>query len=229
MPELFLDADVGALDADQQPPGRPADRRGFDRAAGELRGQPVAVACVALDHEGAAPGRERMRPQNHLGDQPERPEGPGEELGEFVAGDVLDHVAAGVGDPAVGQDDRDAENEVAQRPVAMLPGPGVRGGEQAADGGARADPGGVVRDPLTVPGQPGLQGAQRSAGPHRDGHVGRVVGQHPGQLGGVDHRVDGGGLSAPVRRGAGAADQDPASVADRVGRLRDVARTTDAG
>jgi hypothetical protein len=74
-----------------------------------------------------------VQPHGDAADQPERAERAGEQLAEVVAGDVLDHLAAGARDRAVGQDDRDADHEVAHAAVAVAQRPRVVGGDDAAD------------------------------------------------------------------------------------------------
>ncbi len=78
----------------------------------------------------------------HVGDDAQSAQGAREELGEVVAGDVLDDLAAGLGDRPVGQDDGDADDQVAHGPVAVAARPvGVRG-DHTPDRGARLRSGG---------------------------------------------------------------------------------------
>ena len=100
---LRVDARRGALEAHGQPPGRPsADRRPVDRGRLQRRGQqrsgPAAAACRPIrgTEHGRAGLRQRVQPQHHLGDQPERAQRAVQQLGQVVAGDVLDDVAAGI-------------------------------------------------------------------------------------------------------------------------------------
>ena len=63
--------------------------------------------------------RQRMQPERRLGDQPQRPERPGEQLPDVVAGHVLDDLPAGVRHPAVGAHHGDPDQQVARRAVAQ--------------------------------------------------------------------------------------------------------------
>ena len=74
--------------------------------------------------------------ERRLGDDPERPLRPDEQVGQRVAGDVLDVLAAGPDDSPIGQDDLQPEHRVARLAVLDATQPaGVRA-EVAAD---RAD------------------------------------------------------------------------------------------
>ena len=66
------------------------------------RGRVVAAAPRAV----AVARRQRVQAHGHLADRAERAVGAGEELGQVVAGHVLDHLAARSRDGAVGQRDR---------------------------------------------------------------------------------------------------------------------------
>ncbi len=57
-----------------------------------------------------------MQTEGDLCDDAECAEGAGEELGEIVAGDVLDDLAAAASDGAIGENDGHAEDEVAKEP-----------------------------------------------------------------------------------------------------------------
>ena len=70
---------------------------------------------------------------------PERAQGAHVELGDVVAGDVLDHPPAALDDRAVGPDHGHAQEEVAHRPVPRPVGSGRAGGDQASDGRMLAD------------------------------------------------------------------------------------------
>ena len=61
-------------------------------------------------------------------------------LAEVVAGDVLDHLAARLGHRAVGQHDRDADDEVAHAAVAVAQRAGVGGRHDPADRSRRSAP-----------------------------------------------------------------------------------------
>jgi hypothetical protein len=68
-----------------------------------------------------------MQPEVALGDDAERAQRAGEELGEVVACDVLDHLAAGLGYSPIREDYSYADDDVPDRPVAVAARPrGVR-------------------------------------------------------------------------------------------------------
>ena len=67
-----------------------------------------------------------MQAEGDFRDDAECAEGAGEELGEIVAGDVLDDLAAASRDGAVGEDDGHAEDEIAERAVAAAEGAASR-------------------------------------------------------------------------------------------------------
>ena len=126
-------------DAHQQRPvrGRPAQfhgRRGQRRVRG--RGDGVASgrhsgSAELRGHERPRRGQ-RVQPERHLGDQPERPRRSGVELAEVVAGDVLDDLPARSRHGAVRQHDRDPDQQVTRRPVAQPPRAGEPGRHHAA-------------------------------------------------------------------------------------------------
>src|SRR5205823_3925572 len=86
-----------------------------------------------LDHERPRRFRHPMQPQRHAGDEPEPPARAADELAEVVAGDVLDHLAAGVGDRAVREDDGYPEHEIAWRAEAVAERTREAGGEAGAE------------------------------------------------------------------------------------------------
>ena len=94
------------------------------RHGGRGAREPLRVLARADRGRGAA--RPRVQTQRDLRDEPERPVGAGEELGEVVAGDVLDDRAARARDAAVAQRELHADDEVARREVAVAQRPGVR-------------------------------------------------------------------------------------------------------
>ena len=112
---------------------------------------------------------------------PSEPCAPGVELAEVVAGDVLDDLAAGVGDRAVGQHDGDADEQVADGAVAQ---PARAGGvrrQHAAErrarlgrvegeplpGAGRAAPAGRRAGPRPRPRRPGRRACAPRPGPGR--------------------------------------------------------------
>ena len=82
-------------------PPRPASRRRLS-----------ASATVAPTHRRG--GRHGVQAEDGLDDDGEGAEGADDQLAEVVAGDVLDHPAAGLGDDAVGADHGDADQQVAR-------------------------------------------------------------------------------------------------------------------
>ena len=103
-------------------------RASWIAACASTSGSSVAPTAVALP-TGLGCSRTVTR---H--DQPERPVGAGEQLGEVVARDVLDHLAAGLGERAVRERERDADDQVAHAAVAVAQRAGVAGRDHAADG-----------------------------------------------------------------------------------------------
>ena len=95
-----------------------------------------------------------------------------DELAEVVAGDVLDDLAAGVDDRAVGEHERDAEHEVAGRaePVAQ------RAREILREAGAdRRVARRIEREALAGRGERGREGREADARLDRAGEVARLV------------------------------------------------------
>ncbi len=118
-----------------------------------------------------------MQSHHDFDDEAERPERPGEELGQVVAGHVLDHLAAGSGDRSVGQGHGDAEDQVTRRSVAVAQRAGVARGDHAADGGSItfADSGGIEGDHLVGAGQRLLGPGEGQAGLEHRGEIALVV------------------------------------------------------
>ena len=151
-----------------------------------------------------------MQPHAHREDQPERAERAGEQLAEVVAGDVLDHLAARLGERAVAERDRDPENQIARLAVAMAQRTAVGGREHAADRRAIGSVGRqrrVEREHLAGCRQLPLRPRERHAGLEDRRQVAGVVLERRVQAAGVQlerGRVAG---HAPVALG-GAAD-DP--------------------
>ena len=99
---------------------------------------------------GDRPLGERVQADRQLHDHAERSERAGEQLGQVVAGHVLDHLPAGARDGAVGERDGHADHEVAGGAVARAQRAGVRGCHDAADRGCLSGPERrVERKPLT--------------------------------------------------------------------------------
>ena len=184
-------------------------------------------------HRDPAAGlRERVQPERHLDDHAERSVRTGEQLAQVVPGDVLDHLAAGLGHDTVGPDHGRADDEVANRSVQQPGRPGRRRRDQTSDGAAARR---VDGEPLAGRGEPGLEVVE----PHtrlrdRDEVTGGVLDQ-PVQPGQVEHDVAPIGCRAPLQPGPGSPrhdrqaavgrqPQDRRHLVDR-GRRGDPART----
>src|SRR3954468_21730838 len=88
-----------------------------------------------------------MEAEGRRGDEPERAERAAGDLGQIEAGDVLHHLAAALGDGAVGADDRDADDQVAHGSIAGAARAEVPGRDDAyAPGPLRRGPGGGGAD-----------------------------------------------------------------------------------
>jgi hypothetical protein len=102
-----------------------------------------------------------------------------EELGQIVAGDVLDDLAAAAYDRAVAGDRGHPDEQIARGAVEMPAGTGRVGGDHAADGGAvrlRR----VQRQPLAARPQRGLQRGDRDPGLCGDRQIPGLVLEQPG-------------------------------------------------
>ena len=117
-------------------------------------------SVVGLDCEGARGFRERVQAEARAGDQREPSLRAADEACEVVARDVLHHLAAGVGDRAVGEHERDAEDEIAGRPEAVSQRPGEVPCEQRPDGRVA---GRIEREALAVLAEGFLQGGEPHA------------------------------------------------------------------
>ena len=126
--------------------------------------------------------RHRMQAERRLGNQPQCPERPGEQLPDVVAGHVLDDLPAGMGHPAVGAHDGDPDQQVARRTVAQPQRAGRAGGDYPADRRRRRA---VQREPLSLFGEYLAELPQGDArlGPHYQ-VTGRVLEDavHPGHV-----------------------------------------------
>ena len=203
LPGPLGDPGLGALQQDRDLQRSPSGAVDLDRGGNELRGadrgsEPGRLGRV-LDPAGH-PGRgsgQRVQPESGLHDESQGAEGPGDELAEVVARDVLHHAPAGMRDASVGPHDGDADQQVAQGAVREPPRPADAGRDRAAHGpGQPLGPGrGVDGKLLRGAGERLLQVAQRRPGADHDHQVpGRVV-HHAAQATGLDEHV------APGRRG----------------------------
>ena len=102
------------------------------------------------DCKGLGVLRQRVEAEGGLGNDGQGTEAASDEFAEIVTCDVFDDLASRAGDGAVGKDEGHADDEVAEAAVAVAEGPGVVGGEDAADSGAFG-PEGIERYELAVP------------------------------------------------------------------------------
>ena len=117
---------------------------------------------VHLHEDGPGGLPDRVQPEVGLGDDAEGPQGAGEQLGEVVAGHVLDDLAAGLRHRAVGEHHFDADDQISHRTVPETPRTrGVRR-HDAPDGCALFR--GVYAQHLVRPGEALLQVLQLQAG-----------------------------------------------------------------
>ena len=144
------------------------------RERGRRLGQPQRVAGGG-DGRRVGPGQ-RVQAHGHGRDQPERPVGAREQLRDVVPRDVLDHLAARLGDGAVAEDHGHADHEVAYAAVAVAQRAGVGRGDHAADGRAvgRAERR-VEREHLALGGEQRLRVGQPHARAEHRGEVADVV------------------------------------------------------
>ncbi len=91
------------------------------------------VERIEEREEGASGRRRGPKTERRLGDDPERPLASDEQLGEAVAGDILDVSAAGPDDAPVGHHDLQAEHGIARLAVLDAAQPAGIGAEVAAD------------------------------------------------------------------------------------------------
>ncbi len=141
-----------------------------------------------------------------------------EELGQVVAGDVLDDLPAGAGDGPVRKHHGDADDEVSQRPVTVAQRAGVAGGEGAAEWLRRSghSPGrgrGTVRRSA----EPGLQLGDRHAGAGDDGEVACLVNERRPERRRVEQELRRAAPVCPRRRSAAAIALDGGACSCRLG------------
>ena len=153
----------------EHPALAPGERRGqeFEGGRGELRrpdlvGGRKQLFGGPLEHQRLVRPRQRPQAQVHQHDHAERPERPGLESRQVVAGDVLHHAAAALDDAPVAGDERDAEQVVAHR---AEPGAQRTGGARRDDRPERAtrDAGGIQREPGAPVGELLAQGVPADA------------------------------------------------------------------
>ena len=180
---LGLHPRLDALEHDREP-ARPAQLAHHQLGGARLQGgaaqplhrPPGLGGALDLDGHDGRGRRQGVEAEDGLGDHAEGAERPAEQLGQVVAGDVLDHLAAGVGDGAVGQDHGDADDQVADGAVAQPPRARGVGRDHPADGGPGL--GRVEGQPLAGRGQGRLEVGQRHPGLGPDDQVAGGVLQH---------------------------------------------------
>src|SRR5918998_374397 len=142
--------------------------------------------------DGHRPGRlgPRVQPEVALGDDAECAQRSRKKLGEVVARDVLDDLAARLGHRPVREDDGDPDDEVPYRPVAVPPRPrGVRG-HYPAHRGAFPRLWRVHAEHLVGPGEALLQDAEPFPRLHPSDLVAGDVLDHPVHAGGAEDQVE---------------------------------------
>ena len=138
-----------------------------------------------------------MQAHRQLHDRPQRPERAGEQLGDVVAGHVLDHLAAALRERAVGERHAHTDHEVARAAVAGAQGAGVGRGHDPSDGGAAVRR--VEREHLARLGERGLGVGEQHARLKHRGQVARVVLDDGVQSrGGELDRPGGAGRAQPI-------------------------------
>ena len=125
----------------QRPPraARPVElhrgghQRGPRRRRHRDRGRGPVGRAEFRGHVGH-PGGPRVQPERRLGDQAKRARRSSEQLAEVVAGHVLDHLAARMGDHPVGAHHGQSDQEIARGAVAQPAWSGGAGGDHPAHG-----------------------------------------------------------------------------------------------
>ena len=122
------------------------------------------LPAPGLEPQGHTRIRQRMQPHGDAEDHAEGAERAREQLRQVIARDVLDHLAARLGDRAVGQRHRHADDQVARRPVAVAQRARVAGRDDAADRRRPSGPsGGSSASIWSACGEPRLRRGQRDA------------------------------------------------------------------
>ncbi len=178
-------------------------RAGLGLRGGQRRGDRRDPGAAQLGDDPAALGRCRVQAERGLGDDAEGAVRAGEELAQVVARDVLDHLAAGSGDGAVGEHDRDADEQVAGGAVAERARPGQRGGQGAADRRVLAERH-VQGQLLPLAGEGRVQGRHRHPGLGAHDQVAGGVLQHLVHAAQVEQDVAALGRRSPVQLRAAA-------------------------
>ena len=124
--------------------------------------------------QGRAGRRDGKDFEGHVGQDAERAQGADEQFRQIVAGHVLDHFPAALGEFPHRGDEVDAEDHVARRTVSQPPRAAAVGGEDSADGCLRAK-GRIERQHLSL----GLERRGQVRHPnsrfHRDGQIRRLI------------------------------------------------------
>ena len=127
---------------------------------------------------------------HHLGQHGQGAEAPAHQLGQIVAGDVLDHPASAAHHLAPPGDGLEAQQVVPRGAGLEAAGAGEIAGQGAAQGGGFTKMGRLEGELLALIGQGGFQSGQGRARPrHQDQFIGLVV-HDAGQPGDVQHGDD---------------------------------------
>jgi FAD/FMN-containing dehydrogenase len=179
------------------------------------------LARRAGEQQRAALGRCGQHLEGHLGHQRERAEAAGEQLAEVVAGDVLDHAAAGLDQVAAAGHRLHAEQVVARGAGLDAARAGEVAGERTADRAAagraaeqRAVVGGLEVEPLVVRGEARLDLGERCAAGGRHHQLLGLVQPDAGEALEGD-RMRSGDRAAEGALGARAQDLERAFLARR--------------
>ncbi len=120
--------------------------------------------------QSAAFARNWMQPKNRLRDDTQSPKRSCSQLGQVISGDVLHDLAAALRESAVGQSQRDADNQIAQTSEANAQRPTIIGRENPSDR-RLLRPQWVKRQSLTMLGQRSLKFLERTSSFDRRRHV----------------------------------------------------------
>src|SRR5690242_5633008 len=148
-----------------------------------------------------------MDAKDRASDDAESAKGTGSELGEIVAGDILDDFAAAGGERAVRKSDGDTDDEVAKGAETETKCAAVISREDAADGGFFG-PKRIERETLAVLGESLLQSLNEAAGFDGDGEIGPNVFEDFVEARGREDEIGARGRIAPSEFAAAAARDD---------------------
>ena len=196
----------------------------IERGAGE---RPNLRGRQPTERDGGGRLRQRVEPEDDLGDEAEGAERPAQEARQVEARHVLHHLTAPARDDAVRAHEGDPDDEVAHCAVPCAARPERVRREHAADGRAlrvwR-----IEREPLPVGREVALERGDGHPRLDRDDLIGRGVLADAIEPAGVQHGVEAPGRRAELEIGAAADEHDRGAVAGerahRLGRLVERAR-----